>query len=504
MKWLSDQIHTEDTVESLHAQLINVLAAQDKRFLIVIDDMDRLAPDEALLMFRLVKSIGRLPNVIYLLVFDRQLAEAVVSERYPSEGPHYLEKIIQAGFDIPEPRQADLNEELLQQVGIICGMPSGDEVVRFMNLFYDVIAPEMRTPRDLIRLTNALAVTWPAIGSEVDRADFVGMETLRLLRPEIYRSLRSCKDQLCGTGGNYGHERERATEMDKALFGTSDLKDRDRLRRALKRLFPRLESIWGNMHYGDSSAREWERLRRVCSPDHFDGYFRFALGEDALPRAEIDSVIAHASDVEFVRAKLRDALGTKRRNGKTMAALMLDELNVHADSVADGAVYPLLTAIFGIADELHVDSDRAGPFDMGDNHLRIRWLLRRLTRERFDLPRRSAVFMAACGGAQLGWLVDFADSAYCDYHPRDGKNPEPEQNCLTTTADADMLRVKALERLRGAAASGELAAANNLAYLLFRWRALAGDDGAEVKAWANAQMDIDAMVATFAKAFTSY
>jgi hypothetical protein len=136
--------------------------------------------------------------------------------------------------------------------------------------------------------------------------------------------------------------------------------------------------------------------------------------------------------------------------------------------------------------------------------LRIHWLLRRLTRERFDLPRRSAVFMAACEGAPLGWLVDFTDSAYCDYHPREGKNPEPEENCLTTAADADALRTKALERLRDAAASGALAAAKNLAYLLFRWRAFADDDGAEVMAWVNAQMDNDAMVATFAKAFTSY
>ncbi len=29
----------------------------------------------------------------YLLVFDRRLAEEIVSEHYPSEGPHYLERI---------------------------------------------------------------------------------------------------------------------------------------------------------------------------------------------------------------------------------------------------------------------------------------------------------------------------------------------------------------------------------------------------------------------------
>lgn len=108
MNWVAGLVRPADSVEKLHAELAATLAEQKKRFLIVIDDIDRLAPDEALLIFRLVKSVGRLPNVVYLLVFDRKLAEAIVTERYPAEGPHYLEKIIQAGFDIPEPRRDDL------------------------------------------------------------------------------------------------------------------------------------------------------------------------------------------------------------------------------------------------------------------------------------------------------------------------------------------------------------------------------------------------------------
>lgn len=58
------------------------LAEQPRRFPVVIDDIDRLSPDEALLIFRLVKSAGRLPNVMYLLVYDRQLAEKIVSETF--------------------------------------------------------------------------------------------------------------------------------------------------------------------------------------------------------------------------------------------------------------------------------------------------------------------------------------------------------------------------------------------------------------------------------------
>ncbi len=321
MSWLSDLIHSDDTVEKLHAELTKVLGEQKKRFLIVIDDIDRLSPDEALLIFRLVKSIGRLPNVIYLLVFDRNLAETIVSERYPSEGPHYLEKIIQAGFDIPNPRQIDLNEELLRQIETICGSPPEGDLVRFMNVFYDAVAPEIRTPRDLIRLINALAVTFPAVGDEVDRADFVGVEALRVFQPTIYRAIRSNREQLCGAGDRYGRSgRDLKPEMDALFLGSANKTDHDRLRRALMRLFPRLESVWNNLSYGAGSADSWTRDRLVCSSEHFDSYFRFSVGDEVVPREEIEALIARAADGEFVKQKFRDALAAVRKSGKTTAS----------------------------------------------------------------------------------------------------------------------------------------------------------------------------------------
>jgi predicted KAP-like P-loop ATPase len=505
MSWIADLFRSDDTVEKLYLELTKALAEQDKRFLIVIDDIDRLAPDEALLIFRLVKSVGRLPNVIYLLVFDRTLAETIVAERYPSEGPHYLEKIIQAGFDIPLPRQTDLNEELLRQIELICGSPPEEKIVRFMNIFYDVIAPEIRTPRDLVRLTNALSVTWSAVGTEVDRADFIGLEMLRLFRPAVYRNVRASKDQLCGAGDRFGHSGRNLTgEMDALFLESVAEKDKECVKRSLMRLFPRLESVWSNLSYSEGSATSWSRNRLVCTEDHFDSYFRFSIGDDVLSRAELSEIIAKASDEAFVKTKLRNALSVTRRDRSTKAKLILDELNVHADGVAEKDVAHLLKAIFEIADELDVEADEAGGFSIGDNHLRIHWLLRSLTRNRFDLPARSKMFVAACATASLDWLTDFTQSAYNDYHPREGKQPEPESNRLTTEIDADALYALALNRVRVASKSGDLAKSKRLGYLMFRWRDMAKDDGAEVKAWAKEQMKSDAMIAIFAKAFTSH
>jgi hypothetical protein len=99
-----------------------------------------------------------------------------------------------------------------------------------------------------------------------------------------------------------------------------------------------------------------------------------------------------------------------------------------------------------------------------------------------DAPDRCPVLHASfCETAALGWLVDFASSAYEDYHPRAGKSPEQESQCLTTAADAEVLRSMALSRIREAAETGELGSHARLAYLLYRWRDFAEDSGVEVR-----------------------
>ncbi len=281
-------------------------------------------------------------------------------------------------------------------------------------------------------------------------------------------------------------------------------KDKERVKRSLMRLFPRLESVWNNLTYGEGSATSWTRDRLVCSEDHFDSYFRFSIGDDVLSRAELNEIIARASDEGFIKTTLRAALNVTRRDGSTKAKLILEELNVHAKRIAEKVVEGFLNALFEIADELDVESDKERGFSFGDNELRIHWLLRSLTRGRFDLAARSKIFVGACAKASLGWIVDFAQSAYTDYHPREGKQPEIESNCLTTEAHADLLRARALKRVRKASKSDVLASSKRLAYLMFRWRDLAADDGLEVKTWAKRQMRNDAMIATFAKAFTSH
>jgi predicted KAP-like P-loop ATPase len=494
-----------DTLEALYSELSRTLAQQKKRFLIVIDDIDRLSPDDALQMFRLVKSVGRLPNVMYLLVYDRKLAEKIVGERFPSEGPHYLEKIVQASFDVPEARSTELQQHLLQRIGSICGEPQEDDVVRTMNIFFDVVVPDIKTPRDLIRFSNALSVTWPAVDGEVDLGDFIGMEILRIFRPGISQAIRNQKERLFPiVDWRHGGQKPDGKEYDRLFLGSEPEAERERLRQSLKRLFPQLEGVWSNVLYSDDSEQKWSRLRRVCSKVHFDTYFCFSIGDETLSKTEIDQLVGRCSDSEFIKTVFREALTVIRSNGQTKAALLLDELNIHADQISTSKIEPLLQTLFELGDEINIGADEAKGFSIGDNQLRIHWLLRRLVWGRLSLEDRSAVFIRIAPTAALSWLADFTRSAYNDHHPHEGKQPEPDDSCLTTAADADVLQQLTLGRLRQAAHDGTLAANKRLPYLLFSWAAIAADKGAEVKQWANAQLENDEMIALFAQAFTSH
>nr|WP_320142311.1 P-loop NTPase fold protein [uncultured Cohaesibacter sp.] len=471
-----------DTLETTFQKLAEVLAEQDQRFLVVIDDLDRLAPDEALAIFRLIKSVGRLPNVMYLVVFDRQLAENAVSEKYPSEGPHFLEKIIQAGFELPAPLPTDLNNAVLASISEICGSPDEEQIVRFMNVFYDVVAPYITSPRHVSRFQNAISVTWPAIAGDINSADFVALEALRLYEPVLFSAIKSNKQLVCGTQGQHGANGNDESRFD--VFLRDMPEDRhERAKSALQRIFPRLE----NMGYTGEWTREWSAERRICIETHFDTYFRLSLSDEVLSAAQIDELIDKAEDRDFIQSAFRKASQVERRTGQSMVPVYLDELTTNGARVEKAKVQPLICALFEIHDEIDQKGDaERGFMAMANTSLRYHWLIRRLTRDRFTIQERSDLYLVATRNAALGWLVDFVSSAKGDYQVREGRQPTREEDCLTTEAVLPALTNRALGAIRSAAANGTLLGHPDLLYILYRWIDFMDNDPSEVRAWTNA------------------
>ncbi len=486
-----------ETVEKTFRKLAEILDGQDRRFLVIIDDIDRLSPDEALAVFRLVKAVGRLPNVMYLLAFERELAERVVLEQYPSEGPHFLEKIIQAGFELPAPLQTDLNDAVLASMSEICGSPNETQIVRVMNIFYDVVVPYITTPRHVARFQNAISVTWPAIANEVNLADFIALEALRLYEPGLFKAIRLRKSEVCGTRRQGDPVQHDNTRFDTFLRDMPESQHK-LAKLALQRLFPRLES----MAYGAEWVTEWSAERRVCVETHFDTYFRLSLSDEALSSRHIDELIERANDPEFIQKTLRQAAVIERKGGRSMVPVYLDELTTHAARVQKPMVEPLLSALFEIHDEIDLEKDAdKGLWGMANTSLRLHWLIRRLTRDRFSIDERTDLYLVATERAALGWLVYFVSSARGGYRERQN-GPTREEDCLVTTQALEPLTKRALAAIRVAAASGSLLRHQDLLYILLGWRNFLDNDPAEVRAWTDGLISDDRVLVILARAMT--
>lgn len=498
-KTLDAWLFKGETIEEAFKKVVKLLDSENKRFLVIIDDIDRLTPDEALAVFRLIKSVGHLPNMTYLVVFDRDIAEKAVQDRFPSEGPHFLEKIIQASFEVPSPLRTDLNSAILSSIEEICGPIDDGQVRRLMNLFYDVVSPYITSPRHIVRFKSAISVTWPAIANEVNIADFIALETLRLYEPSLFRMIRLHKERVCGMRSETEHRTSRDTKQFEIFCRQIPDERKDRVIVALRRLFPRLEAVL----YDHQSLQSWDVERRICVDRHFDTYMRLTLSDEALSSTQIDELVKRADDPAFVKQALREASQTRRKSGASMVPVYLDELTAHAPRVQREKVESLLRSLFEIHDEIDLrHDDDKGFMAMANTTLRFHWLIRRLTRDRFTLEERTSVYEHCLENASLRWLVDFVRSAVGCFR-ESNRHLIQEEDLLVTESALASLKEHALSALRAAAANGLLIHQPNLFGLLYRWREFRDGDPTEAKGWTSSLLGNEAALLIFVRGLIS-
>lgn len=83
----------EKDITTQRDNVIRMLKEQDKRLLIVIDDIDRLSNEQIRCVFQLITSVARFPKTTYLLAFDKDIVVKALEEVQKGKGEDYLEKM---------------------------------------------------------------------------------------------------------------------------------------------------------------------------------------------------------------------------------------------------------------------------------------------------------------------------------------------------------------------------------------------------------------------------
>lgn len=160
---------------------------------VFIDDIDRLFPSEVFEMVRIIKAVGDLPNVGYILAWDPiYVTDALESVNVP-RAAQYLDKIVQVRLPLPaisfEARGKLINEALLRlhPDASLPHFPNGEN--RLQKLYFSGLREMFEQPRDFARVFNTVVVLEPALRGEVVLADIIGFAAIMVKAPLVYELL---------------------------------------------------------------------------------------------------------------------------------------------------------------------------------------------------------------------------------------------------------------------------------------------------------------------------
>lgn len=295
----------------LEEALRRVGEKEGQRLVIVVDDLDRLRRQEIRDLVALVKLNADLPNLHFVLAYDRERVEQALGEA-EGDGRAYLEKIVQVAYDVPNSRDVDLTKELLDATNEAlshAAVTGPLDEHRFGSILRGIILPLVSSVRDVRRYANALPVALRVVGDEVALEDVLALEAIRTLLPEAFPALAGSADALTtphdqlGATHRSADPRAEAAKAKVEAFVRSGGENEEVTREARERLFP--ASLWmENNHYGSDWQKVWSKGRLVAHPRVLGFYLEKRLPEGVLPAREVEELFEALRDAERLRVLL--------------------------------------------------------------------------------------------------------------------------------------------------------------------------------------------------------
>ena len=315
----------DPSFQKAHEDMKKQLRQSHQRVLVTIDDMDRLEAEEIRTIMRMVKSVGQLPNVVYLLFYDREIVWKALDGTNGKQGPSFAEKIVQQELELPKPRPGHLLKMLDEEASFL--VEEIEPSLHWERIVRDGVRRWIRTPRDAMRLGNAIKFSWSALEHEIDPQDLLAMEGLRLFDSEAFNWIRENRSLI------FREDRFLLAEDATLKAVVGQLKEsvperkRSEVVELVATLFPDLASLLFGVQKA-FTARDLvdiARRRGVGSEAGYDSYFGLYPSDDAVSLSELNKLVSEAEAHEIERS-LQKHLHKNDSSGESMIISLLDEL----------------------------------------------------------------------------------------------------------------------------------------------------------------------------------
>ena len=357
-------IHERDDPETLRKKIESFVERLALRMVIVIDDIDRLDPQQILAILKLARLSASFKRTIFILSFDREvISRAIEDSKIDND---FLDKIVQKPIALPpaeqnaidrfllfsDPSRASAIDSLLDELGVNPKIRKDfdDQIV---PLYRTHLSQLFGTLRQAKRFLNVLRSSLPPVADEVNLLDFVLLTILQVFFPVVYDDIWSKRwfylprwtmDPpvfLFQSGDEQKRSKQILEHLESLVKGTAQ---EDVIRRILETLFFELQNaarnFFTNRRPNDQSV--CREQRRLTHPECFPKYFLLRVPHGAIPDKELLGVIEAWNSHGDVEAKV--SLNLDSYQDSSRIAALLEGLVTFSRSVVPNNALPITCA----------------------------------------------------------------------------------------------------------------------------------------------------------------
>ncbi|MDQ1354093.1 MAG: NTPase protein [Acidobacteriota bacterium] len=304
------------SIEKTKEQIENYIQKTGKKVLIIIDDIDRLQPDEMALVFKLVRKNTNFKNTIFLLIFDESLVKKTLEEKIGIDR-NFLDKIINLPIPLPIFEKERISEFLREKIKDLITrekiLASDIEIESLLEKFQNIhksseLSVLFKTLRLAKRYLNSLYTTLPSIKSEVNPIDYTILEIIKVFEKGMYKKIAENQDifappALAQLSLAFVERSNRTKNILDGMASTPDgyaflfegigVEQKNTFEMLLKSLFPWTygrKSSGQNFDFSNIGKNRDEK--RISHPDCFPKYFLLQAPLLEISDEEIEKMIS--------------------------------------------------------------------------------------------------------------------------------------------------------------------------------------------------------------------
>jgi len=293
-------VKSNKNIDEIKYKINKKLDKQKRKFIIFIDDIDRLNDQEIVQLFQLIKLVANFKNLIYVLSFDKKVVVKALTKDQSEFADEYLEKIVQVQISLPSVDGRKIQKILFEMLNPLIGDLDRE---RLNELYLIGVYDSFLTLRDVKRFINNFEFNYIPLKKEVDAIDFFIIKFLEIFFPDIHDKFKSVGKTLIsgfsyyyasGGGDNY---KERI--INNLLSSLKDIEQKLFIKRLLGLLLPNVEELQFPYSHIRTEYLKDKYGGRIYIEEKFNLYFELDISAEDVSVEEMSMVITNYNDSMF-------------------------------------------------------------------------------------------------------------------------------------------------------------------------------------------------------------